>query len=80
MKQLGLGFNLSTEKTRKRQMREEMAHMVPWGVLVKVVGGLQTSLRGMKRRLSSRTRRCAPVSGLEHVRQGCSAPAPVFNI
>ena len=37
MKQLGLGFNLSTKKTRKREFLEEMEHVVPWGVLVQVV-------------------------------------------
>lgn len=31
MKQLGLGFNLSTKKTRKREFLEEMEHVVPWG-------------------------------------------------
>ncbi|WP_431261527.1 IS5 family transposase [Roseateles chitinivorans] len=37
MKRLGLGFNLSTKKTRKREFLEEMEHVVPWGVLVQVV-------------------------------------------
>ena len=37
MKQLGLGLNLSTKKTRKREFLEEMERVVPWGVLVEVV-------------------------------------------
>jgi IS5 family transposase len=37
MKQLGLGLNLSTKKTRKREFLEEMEHVVPWAVLVQIV-------------------------------------------
>ncbi len=37
MKQLGLGLNLSTKKTRKREFLEEMEHVVPWTVLVQIV-------------------------------------------
>jgi IS5 family transposase len=37
MKQLGLGLNLSTKKTRKREFLEEMERVVPWSVLVQVV-------------------------------------------
>ena len=37
MKQLGLGLNLSTKKTRKREFLEEMEGVVPWGVLVQIV-------------------------------------------
>ena len=37
MKQLGLGLNLSTKKTRKREFLEEMERVVPWAVLVQVV-------------------------------------------
>ena len=37
MKQLGLGLNLSTKKTRKREFLEEMEHVVPWMVLVQIV-------------------------------------------
>ena len=37
MKQLGLGLNLSTKKTRKREFLEEMARVVPWSALVQVV-------------------------------------------
>ena len=37
MKQLGLGLNLSTKKTRKGEFLEEMERVVPWGVLVQVV-------------------------------------------
>ena len=36
MKQLGLGLNLSTKKTRKREFLEEMERVVPWGVLVQI--------------------------------------------
>ena len=34
MKQLGLGLNLSTKKTRKRESMEEMERVVPWAALV----------------------------------------------
>ena len=34
MKQLGLGLNLSTKKTREREFLERMEHVVPWGALV----------------------------------------------
>ena len=37
MKQLGLGLNLSTKRTRKREFLEEMERVVPWGVLVQIV-------------------------------------------
>ena len=37
MKQLGLGLNLSTKKTRKREFLEEMERVVPWAALVQVV-------------------------------------------
>jgi IS5 family transposase len=37
MKQLGLGLNLSTKKTRKREFLEEMERVVPWSVLLKIV-------------------------------------------
>jgi len=37
MKQLGLGLNLSTKKTRKREFLEEMERVVPWDVLVQLV-------------------------------------------
>jgi IS5 family transposase len=37
MKQLGLGLNLSTKKTRKREFLEEMEHVVPWSALVQIV-------------------------------------------
>jgi len=37
MKQLGLGLNLSTKKTRKREFLEEMECVVPWAVLVQIV-------------------------------------------
>ena len=36
MKQLGLGLNLSTKKTRKREFLEDMERVVPWTVLVKI--------------------------------------------
>lgn len=38
MRQLGLGINLSTKKTRKREFLEEMERVVPWGVLLQIVG------------------------------------------
>jgi IS5 family transposase len=37
MKQLGLGLNLSTKRTRKREFLEEMERVVPWPALVQVV-------------------------------------------
>lgn len=37
MKQLGLGLNLSTKKTRKREFLEEMDRVVPWAALVRIV-------------------------------------------
>jgi IS5 family transposase len=37
MKQLGLGLNLSTKRTRKREFLEEMERVVPWTALVQVV-------------------------------------------
>ena len=37
MKQLGLGLNLSTRKTRKRVFLEEMERVVPWAALVQIV-------------------------------------------
>src|SRR5437764_12485157 len=37
MKQLGLGLNLSTKKTRKREFLEEMERVVPWAALVLIV-------------------------------------------
>ena len=37
MKQLGLGLNLSTKRTRKREFLEEMERVVPWGMLVQIV-------------------------------------------
>ncbi len=37
MKQLGLGLDLSTKKTRKRQFLDEMNRVVPWAALVAVV-------------------------------------------
>jgi IS5 family transposase len=37
MKQLGLGLNLSTKKTRNREFLEEMECVVLWAVLVQIV-------------------------------------------
>jgi len=37
MKQLGLGLNLSTKKTRKAKFLDEMERVVPWAALVQVV-------------------------------------------
>jgi IS5 family transposase len=37
MKQLGLGLNLSTKRTRKREFLEQMERVVPWAVLVQIV-------------------------------------------
>jgi IS5 family transposase len=34
MKQMGLGLDLSTKKTRKREFLEEMERVVPWAALV----------------------------------------------
>jgi len=37
MKQLGLGLNLSTKRTRKREFLDEMERVVPWSVLVQII-------------------------------------------
>jgi IS5 family transposase len=37
MKQISLGLNLSTKKTRKREFLGEMERVVPWKVLVEIV-------------------------------------------
>src|SRR5471030_1071820 len=37
MKQISLGLNLSTKKTRKREFLEQMEKVVPWAVLVQIV-------------------------------------------
>jgi IS5 family transposase len=37
MKQLGLGLNLSTKKTRKGKFLDEMERVVPWPALVQIV-------------------------------------------
>ena len=37
MKQIGLGLNLSTKKTRKREFLDEMERVVPWQALVQIV-------------------------------------------
>lgn len=37
MKQLGLGLNLSTKKTRKARFLDEMERVVPWAALVQIV-------------------------------------------
>jgi IS5 family transposase len=37
MKQVSLGLNLSTKKTRKREFLEEMERVVPWQVLVEII-------------------------------------------
>ena len=36
-KPLGLGLNLSTKKTRKREFLDEMDRVVPWSALVQIV-------------------------------------------
>jgi transposase, IS5 family len=37
MKQLGLGLNLSTKKTRKAKFLDEMERVVPWSALIEIV-------------------------------------------
>ena len=37
MKQLGLGLNLSTKKTRKTKFLDEMERVVPWAALERSV-------------------------------------------
>ena len=37
MKQAGLGLNLTTKRTRKREFLAEMERVVPWGALVRVI-------------------------------------------
>ena len=45
MKQISLGLNLSTKKTRKREFLEEMDKVVPWGILVQIVAPHYTQAR-----------------------------------
>ena len=45
MKQISLGLNLSTKKTRKREFLEEMDKVVPWDVLVQIVAPHYTQAR-----------------------------------
>ena len=37
MRQLGLGLNLSPEKTRRREFLEKLERVAPWGVRVQIV-------------------------------------------
>jgi IS5 family transposase len=37
MKQVSLGLNLSTKKTRKREFLDEMERVVPWKALVQII-------------------------------------------
>src|ERR1700753_1353123 len=37
MKQISLGLNLSTKKTRKREFLDDMARVAPWKELVQVI-------------------------------------------
>lgn len=37
MKQISLGLNLSTKKTRKREFLEQVEKVVPWAALVQIV-------------------------------------------
>lgn len=37
MKQISLGLNLSTKKTRKREFLDEMGRVVPWKALVQII-------------------------------------------
>jgi IS5 family transposase len=37
MKQIGLGLDVSTKKTRKREFLEEMERVVPWALVVQIV-------------------------------------------
>jgi IS5 family transposase len=54
MKQLGLGLNLSTKKTRKREFLEEMERVVPWAVLVQIVEPHYPKAKTAGRRSASR--------------------------
>ena len=45
MKQISLGLNLSTKKTRKREFLEEMDRVVPWDVLVQIVAPYYTKAK-----------------------------------
>jgi len=56
MKQISLGLNLSTKKTRKREFLEQMEKVVPWVVLVEIVDPIAGSPRPAGR--LSRSRRC----------------------
>lgn len=37
MKQVSLGLNLSSKRTRKREFLEEMNHVVPWAAFVELI-------------------------------------------
>ena len=45
MKQISLGLNLSTKKTRKREFLEERDRVVPWDVLVQIVAPYSTKAK-----------------------------------
>lgn len=54
--QLGLGLNLATKKTRKREFLDEMDRVVPWSALVQIVE--PHSLRAKTGRPPLKSRRC----------------------
>jgi len=54
MKQISLGLNLSTKKTRKREFLEEMERVVPWKVLVQIVEPYWPKSKTVAHRLPSR--------------------------
>lgn len=59
MKQLGLGLNLSTKKTRKREFLEEMERVVPWAALVQIVAQQKNSQGSIVENRCRRVRRLA---------------------
>ena len=60
MKQISLGLNLSTKKTRKREFLEQMDKVVPWAVLVQIVAPRYPSQRPAGHRF--RSSRCCEVT------------------
>src|ERR1700739_3996532 len=57
MTQLGLGLDLSTKRTRKREFLEQMQHVVPWsGLIALIEPPIQLVRRGV---LHFRWRRCS---------------------
>jgi hypothetical protein len=51
MKQISLGLNLSTKKTRKREFLEEMERVVPWALCRSVWNATDSIRRDRRERV-----------------------------